>query len=322
MTALTTTLRDPADGLSLHVGLRATVSQTFTMAWRATMKMRRNFEQLFDVTIQPLLFTAMFAGIFGGAISGSVDEYLPVIIPGLVGQTVLTACVATGVQLREDMDKGVFERFKVLPIARIAPLAGPMVADMLRYLIASTLTFATGIALGYRPGGGVLGVLAAILLGVIAGWSMAWIFTWFGTVGRSAQGVQAISLMVMFPLTFLSNAFVPTETMPPYLQAFANANPVSHIISALRDLANDGQVTAQVGWALVGCAVVVAIFAPLSVKSFTPEDVRARVRSTSSRSSRPRRPSYSRSTTSRRPGAAVSARPTSESQAITGYIWL
>jgi ABC-2 type transport system permease protein len=269
MTALTTTLRDPAEGLSAHVGLRATLAQTLTMAWRATMKMRRNFEQLFDVTIQPLLFTAMFAGIFGGAISGSVEGYLPIIIPGLVGQTVLTACVATGVQLREDMDKGVFDRFKVLPIARIAPLAGPMVADMLRYLIASTLTFATGIFLGYRPGGGVPGVAAAILLGVVAGWSLAWIFTWFGTVGRSAQGVQAISLMVMFPLTFLSNAFVPTDTMPSWLQTFADINPVSHIISALRDLANDGAVTAQVGWALLGCAVIVAVFAPLSVKSFT-----------------------------------------------------
>src|SRR4051795_3496182 len=260
MTALTTTLRDPSAPLPSHVSLRGTVSQTMTLAWRATMKMRRNFEQLFNVTIQPLLFTAMFAGIFGGAISGSVDDYLPIIIPGLVGQTVLTACVATGVQLREDMDKGVFDRFKVLPISRIAPLAGPMVADMLRYAIASTLTFLTGIiALGYRPGGGLLGVLGAILLGIIAGWSLAWIFTWFGTIGRSAQGVQGISLMVMFPLTFLSNAFVPTDTMPTWLQKFAEVNPVSHIISALRDLANDGQVTAQVGWALVGCAVVVAI---------------------------------------------------------------
>ncbi|MFZ2015997.1 MAG: ABC transporter permease [Nocardioides sp.] len=269
MTALTTTLRDPGAGLSAHVGLRGTLTQTMTMAWRATMKMRRNFETLFDVTIQPLLFTAMFAGIFGGAISGSVQDYLPIIITGLVGQTVLTACVATGVQLREDMDKGVFDRFKVLPIARIAPLAGPMVADLLRYLVASVLTFATGIALGYRPGGGVVGVTAAILLAVVSGWSLAWIFTWFGTVGRSAQGVQAISLMVMFPLTFLSNAFVPTSTMPTYLQAFANANPVSHIISAIRDLANDGQVTSQVGWALLGCAVIVAVFAPLSVRSFT-----------------------------------------------------
>ena len=264
------TATDPARDLTTRVSLRQTVEQTLTMAWRATMKMRRNFEQLFDVTIQPLLFTAMFAGIFGGAISGSVEGYLPIIIPGLVGQTVLTACVATGVQLREDMDKGVFDRFKVLPISRIAPLAGPMVADMLRYAIASTLTFLTGIiALGYRPGGGVPGVVGAILFAILAGWSMAWIFTWFGTIGRSAQGVQAISLMVMFPLTFLSNAFVPTETMPPYLQAFANANPVSHIISAIRDLANEGQVTAQVGWALLGCAVVVAVFAPLSVKSFS-----------------------------------------------------
>jgi ABC-2 type transport system permease protein len=269
MTALTTTLRDPGAGLSAHVSLRATLSQTLILAWRATMKMRRNFEQLFDVTIQPLLFTAMFAGIFGGAVSGSVDSYLPVIIPGLVGQTVLTACVATGVQLREDMDKGVFDRFKVLPISRIAPLAGPMVADMLRYAIASTLTFATGIALGYRPGGGVPGVAGAILLGIVAGWSLAWIFTWFGTVGRTAQGVQATSLMVMFPLTFLSNAFVPTSTMPGWLRAFANANPVSHVITAIRDLANDGQITADTAWALLGCAIVVAIFAPLSVRSFT-----------------------------------------------------
>jgi ABC-2 type transport system permease protein len=269
MTALTTHLRDPGAGLSPHVGLRATLSQTMTLAWRATMKMRRNFEQLFDVTIQPLLFTAMFAGIFGGAVSGSVTGYLPVIIPGLVGQTVLTACVATGVQLREDMDKGVFDRFKVLPISRIAPLAGPMVADMLRYAIASTLTFATGIALGYRPGGGVLGVAGAIVLGIVAGWSLAWIFTWFGTVGRTAQGVQATSLMVMFQLTFLSNAFVPTSTMPGWLRAFADANPVSHVITAIRDLANNGQITADTGWALLGCAAVVAIFAPLSVRSFT-----------------------------------------------------
>jgi daunorubicin/doxorubicin transport system permease protein len=269
MTALTTALRDPAEGLSTHVGPRDTVAQTMTLAWRATMKMRRNFEQLFDVTIQPLLFTAMFAGIFGGAISGSVGNYLPVIIPGLVGQTVMTACVATGVQLREDMDKGVFDRFKVLPIARIAPLAGPMVADTLRYAIAGTLTFATGVVMGYRPGGGVLGVLGAIVLGVVAGWSLAWIFTWFGTIGRSAQGVQGISLMVMFPLTFLSNAFVPTDTMPGWLQAFADVNPVSHVISAIRDLANDGRITADTGWALLGCAVVVAIFAPLSVRRFS-----------------------------------------------------
>jgi ABC-2 type transport system permease protein len=250
------------------VSARETISQTMTLAWRATMKMRRNFEQMFDVTIQPLLFTAMFAGIFGGAVSGSVADYLPVIIPGLIGQTVMTACVATGVQLREDMDKGVFDRFKVLPIARIAPLAGPMVADLLRYGIAGTLTFLTGLAMGYRPGGGVLGVVGAILFGMFAGWSLAWIFTWFGTVGRSAQGVQAISLMIMFPLTFLSNAFVPTSTMPAWLRAFADVNPVSHVISAIRDLANEGRISVEVGWAVLGLGVIMAIFIPLSLRSF------------------------------------------------------
>lgn len=271
MTALTTdlTVTDPADiVIPPRVSLADTLSQTFTLAWRATMKMRRSMEVMFDVTIQPLVFTGMFAYIFGGAISGDVDSYLPLIIPGLIGQTVLTACVATGVQLRTDMDTGVFDRFKVLPIARIAPLAGPMVADLLRYFIASALTFAVGIAIGYRPGGGVLGVAGAILLAMLAGWSLAWIFTMFGIVGRNAQAVQGISLLVMFPLTFLSNAFVPTDTMPGPLRAFAEVNPVSLVITAIRDLANDGAVTGDVGWALLGCSAVIAVFAPLSVRAF------------------------------------------------------
>ena len=251
-----------------RVGLADTLSQTMTLAWRATMKMRRSLEVMFDVTIQPLIFTGMFAYIFGGAISGDVGSYLPLIIPGLIGQTVLTACVATGVQLRTDMDTGVFDRFKVLPISRIAPLAGPMVADLLRYFIASVLTFAVGIAIGYRPGGGVFGVAGAVLLAMLAGWSLAWIFTLFGIVGRNAAGVQGVSLLVMFPLTFLSNAFVPTETMPGPLRAFAEVNPVSLVITAIRDLAIEGAVTANVGWALLGCAVVIAVFAPLSVRAF------------------------------------------------------
>jgi len=254
--------------LAPRPSLRDTVDQSLAMAWRAAKKMRRNPEQWFDVTIQPLLFTAMFAYIFGGAISGSVADYLPVIIPGILAQTALTACMATGIQLREDMDKGVFDRFKSLPIARIAPLAGPAIADLLRYATAATLTILVGLLMGYRPGGGVPGVLAGILLTVIAGWSLAWIFTWLGTVARSAQAVQGISMMIMFPLTFLSNAFVPEDTLPTWLQTFVQINPVSHIVSAVRDLINNGAVTAQVGWALFGCLVVVAVFLPLSVRSY------------------------------------------------------
>ena len=262
---------DPAAavaGTRARTSLAETVSQTLSMAWRALKTMRRNPEQFFDVTLQPLLFTAMFAFVFGGAISGDVASYLPLMIPGIVAQTVLTTCMATGVQLREDMDKGVFDRFKSLPIARIAPLAGPMVADLVRYLIAASLTFVMGMVLGYRPGGGVLGVPAAIVLAIFTGWAIAWIFTWVGTIARSARSVQGISMMILFPLTFLSNAFVPVDTLPSALQTFVNINPVSHLVSATRDLANDAAVTAEVGWTLLAGVIVMAIFAPLAVRSY------------------------------------------------------
>jgi ABC-2 type transport system permease protein len=251
-----------------HVGLGEAVAQTLIMAWRALKKMRRNPEQFFDVTIQPLLFTAMFAYIFGGAISGNVHSYLPLLIPGIVAQTVLTTCMSTGVQLREDMEKGVFDRFKALPMARIAPLAGPMVADLVRYLIAAGLTFLTGVIIGYRPGGGVFGVLGAITLAIFTGWSLAWAFTWIGTIAKSARAVSGMSMLILFPLTFLSNAFVPVTSLPAWLADFVKINPVSHLVSATRALANDGSISAEVGWTLLACLAVIAIFAPLSMRSY------------------------------------------------------
>ncbi len=244
------------------------VSQTLSMAWRALKKMRRNPEQFFDVTLQPLLFTAMFAYVFGGAISGNVRGYLPLMIPGIVAQTVLTTCMSSGVQLREDMDKGVFDRFKALPIARIAPLAGPMIADLVRYLIAAGLTFVMGLIIGYRPGGGVPGVLGAIALAIFTGWSIAWVFTWVGTIARNARSVQGFSMLILFPLTFLSNAFVPVRTLPSGLAAFVKINPVSHLVSATRDLANHAAISGEVGWTLLAGLVVIAVFAPLSVRSY------------------------------------------------------
>lgn len=266
-----TPVRSASSGsaLSARPSLGDTLTQTFAMAWRALKKMRRNPEQFFDVTLQPILFTAMFAYVFGGAVSGSVADYLPLMIPGILAQTALTASMATGTQMREDMDKGVFDRFKSLPIARIAPLAGPMLADLLRYGIAATITIVVGIAMGYRPGGGVLGVLAGWLLTIVAGWSLAWIFALLGTVARSAQAVQGIGMMIMFPLTFLSNAYVPADTMPDWLRTFVQINPVSHVVTAVRDLMNDGTVTAQVGWAVLACTIVVAVFAPLAVRSYS-----------------------------------------------------
>ena len=273
MTATTTnpitTGRPVARTVQASVPLRDALSQITTLAWRALIKMSRTPEQLVDVTFMPILFTVMFGLMFGGAVSGSTAHYLPTLIPGIIAMTTITACVGAGIQLREDMDKGVFDRFRSLPIARIAPLAGPMMADLARYAIAAVVTLTVGVVMGYRPGGGVPGVFAGIVLAVITGWSIAWIFLWIGTKARSAGAVQGMSMMIMFPLAFLSNAFVPVDSLPGWLQVVTRVNPVSHVVSALRDLMNDGAVTAQVGWALLGCAAVAAIFIPLAVRSYS-----------------------------------------------------
>ncbi|WP_445489175.1 ABC transporter permease [Niallia sp. 03133] len=245
-----------------------TVSHSLTMAYRGLLKIRRTPEQLFDVTLQPIIFTLMFTYIFGGAISGNVHNYLPVIIPGILVQTVITTSIVTGVQLREDMDKGVFDRFKSLPIARIAPLAGALLADTIRYTIAAVLTFAMGYFMGYRPDGGLGHVAIAALLVILCSWAISWIFAFFGVIARTASSVQGISMIVLFPLTFLSNAFVPADTMPDWLQWFVKINPISHLVTAVRELTNSGTIGWDLTISLIGAAVIVAIFAPLTVRAY------------------------------------------------------
>lgn len=244
------------------------IRNSLTMAYRGLLKIRRTPEQLFDVTLQPIIFTLMFAYIFGGAISGNIGNYLPVIIPGILVQTVITTSIVTGVQLREDMDKGVFDRFKSLPIARIAPLAGALLADTVRYTIATTITFIMGYLMGYHPDGGLGNVIIAALLVIACAWAISWIFAFFGVIARTASSVQGISMIVLFPLTFVSNAFVPVDTMPNWLKWFANINPVSHLVTAVRDLTNAGTIGTDFAFSLIGAAVVVALFAPLTVRAY------------------------------------------------------
>ncbi len=257
-----------ARAASNRVPLADTFRQSFTMAWRGLVKIRRTPEQLFDVTFQPIIFTLMFTYIFGGAIAGDVQSYLPFFIPGIMVQTVITTSVVTGVQLREDMDKGVFDRFRSLPIARIAPLAGALLADTVRYAIATTLTVVMGLIIGWRPDAGFGGVLAAGLLVIVSSWAISWIFAFFGVIARSASSVSGISMIILFPLTFASNAFVPADTMPGWLKSFVNVNPVSHLVTAARSLTSDGTWTSDAVWALLGAAVIVAIFAPLTVRAY------------------------------------------------------
>lgn len=263
-----TTLTAPRRELSRSVSLGDTVSHSLTMAYRGLLKIKRTPEQLVDVTFQPIIFTLMFTYIFGGAISGDVQSYLPVIIPGILVQTVITTSVVTGVQLREDMDKGVFDRFRSLPIARIAPLAGALLADTVRYAIATTLTFVMGFIMGWRPAGGLGAVILAGLAVIACAWAISWIFAFFGVIARTASSVQGISMIILFPLTFLSNAFVPVDTMPGWLQWFVNVNPISHLVTAVRELANAGTVGGDLVISLIGAVVIVAIFAPLTVRAY------------------------------------------------------
>jgi len=254
--------------LKKRTGFGQTVRHSFTMAWRGLLKMKHTPEQLVDMTIQPILFTLLFTYLLGGAIAGSVHDYLPMIIPGMLVQSVITTSFVTGVQLREDMDKGVFDRFRSLPIARIAPLAGALLADTVRYAVATVLTFAMGYLMGYRPEGGLGYVAAAGALVIACAWAVSWIFAFIGVIVRSATAVQGISMLVLFPLTFVSNAYVPVETMPLWLQRFVHVNPVSHLVSAVRELANAGTAGREVVIALAGAAVIAAVFAPLTVRAY------------------------------------------------------
>lgn len=254
--------------LTNQIGLKQTIRQSLTMAYRGLLKVRRTPEQLIDVTLQPILFTLMFGYLFGGAISGNVHSYLPLIIPGILVQSILTGAITIGVQLREDMEKGVFDRFKSLPIARIAPLAGALLADTIRYALVTILTFTTGYLMGYRPETGFAGVLAVSVLVIAFAWCISWIFALAGVVGRSAAGVQGISMMILFPLTFLSNAYVPVETLPSALKWFANANPVSHLITAIREIVNQGVIGHDFWLSVAGGLIILVIFAPLTVRTY------------------------------------------------------
>lgn len=245
-----------------------TIQQSLTMAYRGLLKVRYTPEQLVDVTVQPILFTLMFTYLFGGAISGNVKNYLPIIIPGILAQSIITGAVTIGVQLREDMDKGVFDRFRSLPIARIAPLAGALLADTIRYAIVTILTFTMGYIIGYRPAAGPEGILVVSVLVICFAWCVSWIFALAGVIGRNATSVQGFSMMILFPLTFLSNAFVPVNTLPSGLRWFVKFNPVSHLVTAIRELLNQKVIGTDFWLTIAGGLLILLIFIPLTVRAY------------------------------------------------------
>ena len=228
------------------------------------LKVRHVPEQLLDSTMTPILFTLMFTFMFGGAIAGSTREYLQFILPGLVVMSVLFTTVYSGVSLNTDMTKGAVDRFRSLPIWRPAPLVGAVLGDSVRYLLAAAVTVAVGLPLGFRPAGGVLGVVAAVLLVVVFAFGLAWVFTTVGLLMRTPSAVMNAGFTALFPLTFLSNVFVDPRTLPGWLEAFVNANPVSHLVTATRGLMEGNASAGQIGLVLASAAVLTAVFAPLT----------------------------------------------------------
>ncbi|WP_225443414.1 ABC transporter permease [Lolliginicoccus lacisalsi] len=250
-----------------RVTLAATFHQTRMMAYRGLLKLRRSPQQLYDVIILPIVGTVLFATIFGGVVTGSVDSYLPFLIPGVLVQIIVTVSVVTGVQLSDDISKGIFDRFNALPVARIAPLAGALAASTIRYAIAAIMTILVGYVMGYRAES-ILGLLLGAILVILAGFVVSWIFALLGVLLTEPSAVQGLSMLVLTPLMFASNALVPIETMPGWMQAVARFNPISHLVSALRELTMTGSPGSDTAWAILGLALILAVFVPLTVGAY------------------------------------------------------
>jgi daunorubicin/doxorubicin transport system permease protein len=240
-------------------------SASLAFAWRSVLKIKHVPEQLGDVIGIPILFTLMFTYLFGGALATSTGDYLQFLLPGTEVMAVVLVTVYTGVTLNTDIATGAFDRFRSMPIWRPAPIVGGLIGDVGRYLLASTLVIAIGLAIGYRPGGGVLGVLLAIALVIVFALSLSWIWAAAALVLRTPSAVQTAGLLLLFPLTFASNTFVDPTTMPGWLRGIVEANPITHLVTATRGLMEGTSAAGDVVWVLAASTVLVAIFAPLTM---------------------------------------------------------
>ncbi|MEV7287799.1 ABC transporter permease [Streptomyces sp. NPDC093252] len=243
-------------------------SASLTFGWRAILKIKHVPEQLFDVTAFPIMLVLMYTYLFGGALASSPREYIQFLLPGILVMSVVMITMYTGVAVNTDIEKGVFDRFRSLPIWRPAVMVGYLLGDALRYLMASVVMLAVGMIIGYRPDGGPLGILAGVALLIVFSFAFSWIWTMFGLLLRSEKSVMGVSMMVIFPLTFLSNVFVDPHTMPGWLQAFVNNSPVTHLASAVRGLMDGDWPGADIAWSLGWAAVLVLIFGPVTMRLY------------------------------------------------------
>ncbi|MFF1637779.1 ABC transporter permease [Streptomyces sp. NPDC058246] len=244
------------------------LSASMTFGWRAMRKIRHVPEQLFDVTAFPAMMVLMYAYLFGGALAGSVHAYIQFLLPGILVMSVVMITMYTGVAINTDIDKGVFDRFRTLPIWRPAPMVGYLLGDIVRYIIASVVMLTVGVVIGYRPDGGVTGILLGVALLMVFSFAFSWIWTMVGLLLRTEKSVMSVSMMVIFPLTFLSNVFVDPRTLPGWLQAFVNNSPVTHLATAVRELMAGNWPVADIGWTLGWSALFVTVFGTVTMRLY------------------------------------------------------
>jgi ABC-2 type transport system permease protein len=243
------------------------LSASLTFGWRALLKIKHVPEQLFDVTMFPIMFTLLFTFLFGNALAGSTSAYAEFAIPGVLVQTVAFLTVYTGIGLNADIAKGIFDRFRSLPIWRQSVLTGALFADLARYTFAAMVVFVLGVALGFRPDN-VIGVLIAFVLMLVFALSLTTIWTILGMTLRTPEAVMQVSMSVLFPVVFLTNIWVSETTMPGWLQAIVKVNPVTRVVIAVRELTDGSASATNVGWALLSCAVIIAVFTPITLRLY------------------------------------------------------
>ncbi|WP_213456890.1 ABC transporter permease [Rhizomonospora bruguierae] len=240
------------------------------LARRSLIKTLRTPEALIDVTLQPIIFLMMFTYLFGGAISdGDRHSYLQFLLPGILGQSLAMGGIALGQNLNADIEKGVFDRFRSLPISRSAPLVGAVAADIVRYLTVCVVILVAGAAMGFRIGTNPVATVAAVALAIGFGLSFCWLSVLVGMLVRSPGAVQGAMFMVIFPLSFGSNVFVPTSTLPGWLQAFVHVNPMTPLVATMRGLLVGGPVAGHLLPTLLWMAGFLVVLVPLALRAYS-----------------------------------------------------
>jgi ABC-2 type transport system permease protein len=255
----------------LRPGAPSAIAASLTLAWRAMLKIKHVPFQLFDVTVFPIMMTLMFTYLFGGALAGSTEAYLQYLLPGIVVQTMVFLTVYTGVGINTDITKGLFDRFRSLPIWQPAPIVGALIGDLVRYALAALVVLIVGFIMGFRPEGGPLGVLLAVALMLVFASSVSWLWIIVGMLVRTPESVMTTSFLFLFPLTFVSNIFVDPATMPGWMQTVVAFNPVSHLATASRGLMHGGVAAGDVIWVLVASVITTAVFAPIAMRMYYRE---------------------------------------------------